>query len=65
MAAPRDLGDGGHGALQGPTGLGDHGVMAQVKVQSLNNVSGVLTGTCIGGVGSVVWERKKKQVKAA
>lgn len=60
MAAPRYLCDGGHGAFQGPTGLGDHGVVAQMKVQGLHNVRGVFTGTCIEGVGSMGWERKNK-----
>lgn len=64
MAAPRYLCDRSHRAFQGATGLGDHGVMAQMKVQGLNNVCGVFTGTCIEGVGSVGWKRKKK-VKAA
>lgn len=63
VAAPGYLGDCGHGAFQSSTGLGDHGVMAQMKVQGLHNVRGVFTGTCIEGVGSVGWERGKKKSK--
>lgn len=49
---PGDLGDGGHGALQGATWLGDHGVVAQVEVQRLDDVGGVVFGS---------WLRRSKQ----
>lgn len=39
---PRDLGDGCHGALQGAARLGNHGVVTQVEVQSLNYVGRVV-----------------------
>lgn len=64
VAAARYLCDGGHGAFQGPTGLGDHGVVTQMKVQGLNNVRGVFAGTCSEVVGNMGWEGKKG-VKAA
>lgn len=42
---PGDLGYGGHGALQGTTRLGDHSVVAQVEVQCLDDVGGVVVGS--------------------
>lgn len=43
---PGDFGYGGHGALQGAAGFGDHGVVAEMEVQGLDDVGGIVFGAC-------------------
>lgn len=44
---PGYLGNGGHRAFQGTTGLGHHCVVTEMEVQCLNNVCGIVLGTCV------------------
>lgn len=38
------FGNGGHGAFEGTTGFGHHGVMTKMEIQCLDNVGGLIFG---------------------
>lgn len=63
MAAPCYLCDCCHGAFECSTWFGDHGVMAQMKVQCLYNVCRMFTSTCIKDVRDIGLGEKKKWEK--
>lgn len=44
MPLPGYFGDGGHWAFKRATGFGDHGVVTEMEVQCLDDVSGIIFG---------------------
>lgn len=63
MAAPCYLCDCCHGAFECSAWFGDHGVMAQMKVQCLYNVRRMFTSTCIEDVRDIGLREKKNGKK--
>lgn len=45
VASAGYLGDGGHWAFQRATGFGHHGVVAEMEIQCLDDVGGIIVGT--------------------